>query len=125
MAAKPAIASGERLAAFALTEPQAGSDAAGIRTTAVRDGDHYVVNGLKQWITNGGELRLERPREPARHTEAAVLPRPGEAGPAAVDEGGPSPQLSGTARAAIRLRGASLGRVPNSRPHSPSSRDRR
>jgi len=43
----------------------------------------------------------------------------------AVDERGPSPQLSGTACAAIRLRGASLGSVPNSRPHSPSSRDRR
>jgi acyl-CoA dehydrogenase len=49
----PAIASGERLAAFALTEPQAGSDAAGIRTTAVRDGDHYVVNGAKTFITSG------------------------------------------------------------------------
>ncbi|MFO7588091.1 MAG: acyl-CoA dehydrogenase family protein [Gemmatimonadota bacterium] len=54
----PAIASGERLAAFALTEPQAGSDAAGIRTTAVRDGDHYVLNGIKQWITNGGEAEI-------------------------------------------------------------------
>jgi butyryl-CoA dehydrogenase len=54
----PAIASGERLAAFALTEPQAGSDAAGIRTTAVRDGDHYVVNGIKQWITNGGDAEI-------------------------------------------------------------------
>jgi alkylation response protein AidB-like acyl-CoA dehydrogenase len=54
----PAIASGERLAAFALTEPQAGSDAAGIRTTAIRDGDHYVVNGMKQWITNGGDAEI-------------------------------------------------------------------
>jgi butyryl-CoA dehydrogenase len=54
----PAIAAGERLAAFALTEPQAGSDAAGIRTTAIRDGDHYVVNGIKQWITNGGDAEV-------------------------------------------------------------------
>ena len=54
----PSIASGERLAAFALTEPQAGSDAAGIRTTAVRDGDHYVLNGIKQWITNGGDAEI-------------------------------------------------------------------
>ena len=54
----PAIAAGERLAAFALTEPQAGSDAAGIRTTAVRDGDHYVLNGIKQWITNGGDAEI-------------------------------------------------------------------
>jgi len=54
----PAIATGERLAAFALTEPQAGSDAAGIRTTAIREGDHYVVNGIKQWITNGGDAEI-------------------------------------------------------------------
>lgn len=54
----PAIAAGKRLAAFALTEPQAGSDAAGIRTTAIRDGDHYVVNGIKQWITNGGDAEV-------------------------------------------------------------------
>ena len=54
----PAIAAGKRLAAFALTEPQAGSDAAGIRTTAMRDGDHYVLNGIKQWITNGGDAEV-------------------------------------------------------------------
>jgi alkylation response protein AidB-like acyl-CoA dehydrogenase len=54
----PDIATGKRLAAFALTEPQAGSDAAGIRTTALRDGDHYVVNGTKQWITGGGEAEV-------------------------------------------------------------------
>ncbi len=54
----PAIAAGKRLAAFALTEPDAGSDAAGIRTTARKDGDHYVLNGTKQWITNGGEAEI-------------------------------------------------------------------
>jgi len=51
----PDIASGEKLAAFGLTEANAGSDAAGIQTTAVPDGDDYVLNGTKQWITNGGE----------------------------------------------------------------------
>jgi butyryl-CoA dehydrogenase len=54
----PLIASGERLAAFGLTEPGAGSDVSGIQTTAVRDGDHYVINGTKQWITNGGEAEI-------------------------------------------------------------------
>ncbi len=54
----PSIASGEKLAAFALTEANAGSDAAGIETTAVLDGDHYVLNGTKQWITNGGEAEI-------------------------------------------------------------------
>jgi len=54
----PQVASGERLCAFALTEPSAGSDAAGIRTTARRDGDGYVLNGTKQWISNGGEAEI-------------------------------------------------------------------
>ena len=54
----PDIAAGKRLAAFALTEPDAGSDAAGIRCTAMKDGDHYVLNGTKQWITNGGEAEI-------------------------------------------------------------------
>ena len=50
----PRIAEGT-IAAFALTEANAGSDAAAVRTTAVEDGDSYVLNGTKQWITNGGE----------------------------------------------------------------------
>jgi alkylation response protein AidB-like acyl-CoA dehydrogenase len=54
----PDIAAGRRLAAFALTEPQAGSDAGAISTTARRDGDCYVLNGTKQWITNGGEAEI-------------------------------------------------------------------
>jgi butyryl-CoA dehydrogenase len=49
----PKLASGELLAAYSLSEPGAGSDAAGLRTTAIRDGDHYVLNGSKQWCTNG------------------------------------------------------------------------
>lgn len=54
----PRIATGKSLAAFGLTEANAGSDAGGIRTTAVLDGDHYVLNGTKQWITNGGEAEI-------------------------------------------------------------------
>jgi butyryl-CoA dehydrogenase len=47
------FASGEKLGCFGLTEPQAGSDAAEQRTTAVKKGDKYVINGTKNWITNG------------------------------------------------------------------------
>lgn len=54
----PDIASGAKLAAFGLTEANAGSDAAGIQTTAVLDGDEYILNGTKQWITNGGEAEI-------------------------------------------------------------------
>ena len=54
----PDIASGEKLAAFGLTEANAGSDAGGVRTTAVKDGDSYILNGTKQWITNGGEAEI-------------------------------------------------------------------
>ncbi|KJU83250.1 acyl-CoA dehydrogenase domain-containing protein [Candidatus Magnetobacterium bavaricum] len=49
----PDIASGRKLVAFGLTEANAGSDAAGIQTTVVKDGDDYILNGTKQWITNG------------------------------------------------------------------------
>ena len=51
----PRLAAGEIVAAFALTEPDAGSDAAGVKTRAVLEDDQYVLNGTKQWITNGGE----------------------------------------------------------------------
>lgn len=54
----PDIASGKKLAAFALTEAGAGSDASAIATTAKKEGDHYVLNGTKQWITNGGEAEI-------------------------------------------------------------------
>ncbi len=54
----PDIASGKKLAAFALTEPTAGSDASAIRTTAERVAGGYVLNGTKQFITNGGEAEI-------------------------------------------------------------------
>jgi alkylation response protein AidB-like acyl-CoA dehydrogenase len=49
----PHLCSGQGLAAFGLTEPEAGSDAGATRTTAIRDGDEYVLNGSKMWITSG------------------------------------------------------------------------
>lgn len=54
----PDIAAGERLVAFAITEANAGSDAAGIQTTARLEGNEYILNGTKQWITNGGEAEI-------------------------------------------------------------------
>ncbi|MDR2188404.1 MAG: acyl-CoA dehydrogenase family protein [Azonexus sp.] len=50
----PKVASGQAIAAFALTEPEAGSDVAAMRCSAVREGAHYVINGEKTWISNGG-----------------------------------------------------------------------
>ena len=52
------LASGKKLGAFALSEPEAGSDASNQRTTAVRDGDCYILNGSKNWITNGSTADL-------------------------------------------------------------------
>jgi alkylation response protein AidB-like acyl-CoA dehydrogenase len=49
------LAKGDGMFSYCLSEPDAGSDAAGMKTKAVRDGDHYVLNGVKRWITNAGE----------------------------------------------------------------------
>ncbi|MCP4653250.1 MAG: acyl-CoA dehydrogenase [Candidatus Omnitrophica bacterium] len=54
----PDIAAGKHLCAFGLTEPEAGSDASGIKTTAKKDGDHYIINGSKCFITNGGDAQI-------------------------------------------------------------------
>lgn len=54
----PGIASGEIITSFALTEPEAGSDSAAVQTRAVRDGDHYVLNGSKRYITNANKADL-------------------------------------------------------------------
>jgi acyl-CoA dehydrogenase len=70
----PAICRGEKLTAIAVTEPGGGSDVAAIRTRAVREGDHYVINGSKMFITNGATAdiyfvaaRVETGREARRH----------------------------------------------------------
>ena len=54
----PDIASGKKLSAFGLTEANAGSDAGNMQTTAVKDGEEYILNGTKQWITNAGEADI-------------------------------------------------------------------
>ncbi len=54
----PRLASGELLSSFCLTEPDSGSDAASLKTTAVRDGQHYVLNGTKRFITNAPQAGI-------------------------------------------------------------------
>jgi alkylation response protein AidB-like acyl-CoA dehydrogenase len=54
----PPVASGEAMFSYALSEPEAGSDAAAMKTRAVRDGDTYILNGVKRWITNAGVSRF-------------------------------------------------------------------
>jgi alkylation response protein AidB-like acyl-CoA dehydrogenase len=81
----PRLATGDLLAAYSLSEPEAGSDAAGLRTTAVRRGDHYVLDGSKQWCTNGdhaGVICVFATVDPARRAKGitAFLVEPGMPG---------------------------------------------
>lgn len=75
----PQIASGKKLAAFGLTEPNAGSDAGAIQTTARKEGDYYVLNGNKVFITNGGEadiytiVALTNPSKGARGASMLIV----------------------------------------------------
>ncbi len=73
----PKMVSGEWITAIAMTEPAAGSDLAGIRTTAVRDGDHYIVNGQKTFITNGIHsdlvVTVVKTNPEARHKGVSLL----------------------------------------------------
>jgi len=75
----PAIADGKCLAAFGLTEPNAGSDAGGVQTTAKKDGDHYILNGTKHFITNGGVagiytiIAMTNPQRGARGASAFIV----------------------------------------------------
>ncbi len=75
----PLIASGQKLAAFGLTEASAGSNVAGMQTRAVKDGDSYILNGTKQWITNGGEadiysvFAVTNPEKGARGISAFII----------------------------------------------------
>ena len=71
----PRMATGEVIASFCLTEPEAGSDAASLRTRAARDGDHYVINGTKRYITNAPQadvLTLMARTDPANKGAGGV-----------------------------------------------------
>jgi alkylation response protein AidB-like acyl-CoA dehydrogenase len=82
----PKIASGEIRGGLALTEPDAGTDLQGIRMTAKRDGDHYVINGTKTWITNGAEgscfamLVKTNPNAQPRYTGMSLFIAPKQEG---------------------------------------------
>lgn len=78
----PRLASGEVIASFALTEPEAGSDPAGLRTTAVRDGDGWVITGAKRYITNAPVAdvfmvfaRTDQADKPSRGISTFLVPR--------------------------------------------------
>jgi acyl-CoA dehydrogenase len=78
----PRLATGEIIGSFALTEPDSGSDAASLRTTAVRDGDDYIINGTKRFITNAPEAgvftvmaRTESRRKGAGAISAFIVER--------------------------------------------------
>ena len=78
----PKLASGELIGAYCLTEADSGSDAAALRTTAVLEGDHYVLNGTKLWVTNGGiagifivYARTDQDAPKTRGISAFLVPR--------------------------------------------------
>ena len=80
----PAMATGEAMASYCLSEPEAGSDAAGMKTRAVRDGDDWVLNGTKRWITNAGVsdvytvFAVTDPEQRSRGISAFVVERADE-----------------------------------------------
>ena len=137
----PGIASGELITAIAMTEPGIGSDLASMRTSAIRDGDHYVVNGAKTFITNGINADLvitavktdpvaaARGHEPARartrHGRLRARPQPREDRPARA--GHRRALLHRRARAGrqpARRRGQGL-RAPRRQPPAGAALDRR
>ncbi len=77
----PKLATGEHIGAWGLTEARCGSDAGNMETTAVEDGDHWVVNGNKMFITNGGKadvfviMAVTDPNDRPRHTSAFIVER--------------------------------------------------
>ena len=96
----PRVARGEGMFSYALSEPEAGSDAAAMTTRAVRDGDAYILNGTKRWITNAGVskyytvMAVTDPSAGAAGISAFVV----EAGDAGLSSGAPSTSSASRAR---------------------------
>lgn len=92
----PGLASGEIIGSFALTEPDVGSDAGSVRTTARRDGDHYVLNGTKRFITNAphaGLFTVMARTDPERKGAAGVSAFAVEAGTPGLSVGKPEKKM--------------------------------
>ena len=92
----PRIATGELIGSFALTEPDVGSDAGSVRTTAVRDGDTYVLNGTKRFITNAplaGAFTVMARTDPAQRGAAGVSAFVVEAGTPGLSTGKPEKKM--------------------------------
>ncbi|MFH8563205.1 acyl-CoA dehydrogenase [Streptomyces sp. NPDC017988] len=111
----PAMLGGGLLGAYCLSEPASGSDAASLRTKAVRDGDHWVIDGTKAWITHGGvadfyTLLARTGGEGARGVTAFLVPGDAEGLTAAVPE--KKMGMKGSPTAQIHFDGV---RVPDSR----------
>jgi Acyl-CoA dehydrogenase, middle domain len=119
----PPVARGDALFSYALSEADAGSDAAGMRTRAVRDGDWWVLNGTKTWITNAGESRfytvmaVTDPSLGTRGISAFVVEKtdPGVSWPPWTTPGSPSPpRHSASPRAPSTTRPATLSSAGSS-----------
>ncbi|MFD5318318.1 acyl-CoA dehydrogenase family protein [Streptomyces sp. NPDC127098] len=90
------LARGEAMFSYCLSEPDAGSDAGGMKTRAVRDGDHYVLNGVKRWITNAGVsdyYTVMAVTDPEKRTRGGISAFVVEKGDAGVSFGAPEKKL--------------------------------
>ncbi len=104
----PGLLDGSKLCAFALTEPEAGSDAGGVQTTAEPDGDHYVLNGIKHYITNGGIAHIltvmaRTPDGKGGSKVTAFLVTPDMPGFEVVEERAPKCGIRGTATGKMKF----------------------
>ncbi|TDC18276.1 acyl-CoA dehydrogenase [Streptomyces sp. 8K308] len=90
------LARGDAMFSYCLSEPDAGSDAGGMKTRAVRDGDHYVLNGVKRWITNAGVsdyYTVMAVTDPEKRTRGGISAFVVEKGDAGVSFGAPEKKL--------------------------------
>ena len=105
----PRLATGEITGSFALTEPESGSDAGSLRTTARREGDHYILNGSKRYITNAPEANVFTVMARTESFVSAITSGPGSWSP---DAASPSPSSSRGASTYAVARWSGRGNLP-------------